>query len=89
MQDKTTVHYHTKPLSSHPYTQGKKRYRIPDNKVNLWSADKRKREKLGGTISGMRSVTVEDEDYGDEENFIKTVEDDILENKYSSDGERL
>lgn len=37
----------------------------------------------------MRSVTVEDEDYGDEENFIKTVEDDILENKYSSDGERL
>jgi hypothetical protein len=25
------------------------------------------------------------EDYGEEEEFIKTVEDDVLENKYSSD----
>jgi hypothetical protein len=27
------------------------------------------------------------EDYGEEEAFIKTVEDDVLENKYSSDDE--
>ena len=28
-------------------------------------------------------------DYGEEEEFIKTVEDDILENKYSSDEEAV
>jgi hypothetical protein len=29
------------------------------------------------------------EDYGEEEAFIKTVEDDVLENKYSSEEENI
>lgn len=40
-------------------------------------------------MSSKDSIPLEVEDYGEEEAFIKTVEDDILENKYSSEEETI